>query len=265
MRLGLVVAIGAASLALAGPSFAQDKAQRSEAFAKLPYWSGYWVGEGQAGTTIGGIAPASIEMRETGKAPAVPVMTLSGFGAPWNDEGKARMAERMRIAPGRKAMGWGYPMMMDSAAPLQFLITPEETLIISPYGDVRHIYTDGRAMPAAEDLWPTVWGTSIGHWEGDTLVIETKAVKNPNIYFHTAPPLSEEAHYLERIRMDGDRLVSEVTIEDPTTLTGPWKSRLTYVRDEGFDRMIQIDFDNDRTGFDGQINTIEPAHPEGQH
>ncbi len=255
----LLVATASPALAQAASPPTASPQARTAGFAKLPYWKGYWVSERQAGTTIGGIAPAALEAREKGTPFPRNFMSLAGFGAPWNEEGKKRLAAARAASGGRKAMGWGYPMMMDSAAPLQFLITPEETLIISPYADVRHVYTDGRSHPKPDDVWPTVWGDSIGHWDGDTLVIDTIQVKNPNAYFHGGPPLSEEAHYVERIRMDGDHLVSDVTIEDPVTLTGPWKTSVSYVRDEGFDRMIQIDFDNDRTGFDGTVNTIEPS------
>jgi hypothetical protein len=109
----------------------------------------------------------------------------------------------------------------------------------------------------------TRWqGNSWGHWEGDTLVIETVQVKNPNEYFHGGPPFSEDARYIERIRLDGERLVDEITIEDPVTLSAPWKVHLTFIRDQGFDRMVQIDFDNDRTGYDNGVNTIEPPADE---
>ncbi|OYW44854.1 MAG: hypothetical protein B7Z08_01925 [Sphingomonadales bacterium 32-68-7] len=261
---------GTAALGLAAMWMASASAQqtpptnppqvREDQFAKLPYWPGFWVSEGQAGTTIGGIAPDTLAAREGRPTSGVPMMSLAGMGAPWSEEGRRRQAEVNRTRAGRKAMGWGYPLMMNSAAPLQFLITPEETLIVSPYGDTRHIYTDGRPMPPLEDLWPTVWGTSVGRWEGHVLVVETVQVKNPNIYFHGAPPLSEEARYHERIYLEGDRLVDEITIEDPVTLTGPWKTRLTFVRDQGFDRMVHIDFENDRSS----ATTIEPAAGGGQ-
>jgi hypothetical protein len=184
-------------------------------------------------------------------------MSLNGSQAPWNEEGKRRWAEVREIAKGRKAEGWGFPMMMNAATPVQFLITPEEVQIVNSYNEVRHIYTDGRPMPDEIDMWPTVYGTSVGHWEGDTLVVETAMVSQPSDYFHGAPPFSEEARYVERIRLDGERLVSEVTVTDPVTLTEPWTTTVSWLRDENFDRMIQIDWDNDRTSFDGEFNTIE--------
>ena len=258
MRITFAVAAALLGV-LAQPAWAQDapsQAERVETFAQLPYWPGYWVSENQAGTTIGGIAPSIIEAREKG-TPLKGFMSLNGAQAPWNAEGRRRVAAVRAAAKGRKAQGWGFPMMMDAATPLLFLITPEEVLIVNSYNETRHIYTDGRPMPDAIDLWPTVTGTSVGHWEGDTLVIETVMVKTPSDFFHGAPPLSEEARYVERIHLDGARLVSDITIEDPVTLSEPWHTSVSWVRDEGFDRMVQIDWDNDRTGNDGDLNTIE--------
>jgi hypothetical protein len=151
-------------------------------------------------------------------------------------------------------------MMMNSAAPMQFIITPEETLIINMYRDVRHVYTDGRQHPAEEDRWPTTWGDSVGRWEGDTLVIETVSVKDPLDYFFLAPPVSEQARFVERLRMTApDRIESDITIEDAATLTRPWNLKMVYRRMESVDRLIHEAFDNDRTGFDGQSFTIEPT------
>jgi hypothetical protein len=258
-------AIALALLALTGaPAMAgETPAERTEAFAQLPYWPGYWVNEYQAGTTIGGYSPLAEEARDKGESLPPGYSPLGGAKAPWNEEGKKRYAANRAAAKGRKALGWGYPRMMDSATPIQFLITPEEVLIVNAYNEVRHVYTDGRPMPPKEDLWPTVEGTSIGHWEGDTLVIETIMVKTPSEFFHGAPPLSEQARYVERIRLDGERLVADVTITDPVTLAEPWNVSLSWIRDQGFDRMIQVDWDNDRTGVDENgVNTIEAAPTE---
>lgn len=246
-------ALAAACLFSIGPAFAQDAPAaeaRVQAFAELPYWPGYWVSEQYANTTIGGTAAPR-------PAGSPPLQRLNGFNAPWNEEGRARQAQAARERPGRRADGWGYPMMMDAATPFQIVITPEETLIVNAYGETRHIYTDGRDFPPAEDMWPTVWGTSIGHWEGDTLVVETVQVQMPFTYFHGAPTFSEEARYFERIRLDGDRLVMNFRVEDPVTLTEPWGATITHIR-ENYDRMVQMDFSNDRTGFEDGINTIEP-------
>ena len=253
MKLALALA---ASLAFAAPPLLAQDADRTEAFADLPYWPGYWVSAEQVGTTIGGIAPAVIAARENGETISG-FMVLNGASAPWNEEGKRRWAEARARSPGRKANGWGFPMMMNSSTPVEYLITPEKVLIINAYNEARHIYM--RDEPFDEmDLWPTVLGTSIGHWEGQTLVITTTMVKTPNDYFHGAPVFSEDAVYTERIHREGDRLINQVTVVDPQTMTGPFVAEVASVRDEGFDRMVQIDWDNDRTGVDADgVNTIE--------
>ena len=159
-------------------------------------------------------------------------------------------------------MGWGFPLMMNSSTPLQVLITPEEVLIVNAYNETRHIYTDGRPVPPSEDLWPAVTGTSIGHWEGPALVIDTIQVTNPNVFFQGGPPLSEDARYRERLWLDGDRLRGTLTIEDPVTLARPWTVTVSWVREEAFDRMPQVDWSNDRTGSENGLNTIEPPADE---
>ena len=258
--LGTALGCGLAAF----PAMAQDQAEmdaRNAAFAQLPYWPGYWVAEDQAGTTITGLAP--IATASTGSSFSVPIMPLRAVNAPWNEEGRRRWDEVRASAGGRKATGWGFPMMMNSATPLRFLITPEETIIINFYNEARYIYTDGRAMPPEEDLWPTTYGTSIGRWEGDTLVIETVMVEDPSTFFHGSPPFSENARYVERIRLDGpDRLTLELTVTDPERLSAPWTAQAAWVRDPGFDRSIILDWDNDRTGSEDGLNTIELAPVE---
>lgn len=211
----------------------------------LPDWSGYWIGEG-------------LEAQISG-FPEGGDYKLLGQDAPWNEEGRARIQAARQRGADQKANGWGYPLMMNSAAPMQFLITPRETLMINVYRDVRHVYTDGRSLPAEEDRWPTTWGESVGRWEGDTLVIETVSVRNPNRYFFSSPPLSEQARYVERLHKVGpDRIESVMTIEDPVTLTAPWVIDLAYTRAAGLDRMINDDYDNDRSVVEGGLFTIVP-------
>jgi hypothetical protein len=255
-------AIAVLMLAVAGPAVAQDAQQdaRTETFRTLPYWPGYWVGEAVAGTPISGMG--------RGGAPPPPTaeggIAMWNNKAPWNDEGKRRIADILNAQGARKGLGWGFPLMMNSSTPVQFLITPEEVIIVNAYKETRHVYTDGRDHPPMEDMWPTVTGNSIGHWEGNALVIDTIMVSEPNAFFQGNVPLSEQAHYRERIWLEGDKLVSEWTIEDPVTLSGPWKATVKLVREPGFDRMIEVNWDNDRTGNEGDVNTIEPPADEEQ-
>jgi hypothetical protein len=212
----------------------------------LPDWRGVWIAEGLTPEISGFPGPGA-------------QYKLLGQDAPWNEQGIARVRTAQANQADQKANGWGFPLMMNAAAPLQFLITPHETLIINVYRDVRHVYTDGRDHPPEQDRWPTTWGDSVGRWEGDTLVIDTVSVRDPNRYFFSNPPLSDQAHYVERLRMTGpDRIHSVMTIEDPVTLTARWVVELDYVRLTGLDRLIHDAYDNDRSEVEGGVFTIEP-------
>jgi hypothetical protein len=226
---------------------------RTETFARLPDWSGIWIFEDAYETGISGFPD------DIGQAAARPRLLINPAD-PWTPLGREKMAAMFAGSGTRKAQGWGYPMMMTSPAPLQFLITPEETLIINIYQEVRHIYTDGRDHPQAEDRWVTTWGDSIGHWEGDTLVIDTISVREPIKYFQMVPPFSDEAHYVERLRLTApDRIETEITVEDPTILAQPLVVKSAYKRTPNLDRLMHDAFENDRSEVDGGAFTILPT------
>jgi hypothetical protein len=66
-------------------------------------------------------------------------------------------------------------------------------------------------------------GHSIGHWEGDTLVVDTVGM-NAGIYDRTGAPHSDKVHLMERMRLVAPDLIeNQMTIEDPVMLTKPWK------------------------------------------
>jgi hypothetical protein len=96
--------------------------------------------------------------------------------------------------------------------------------------------------------------------DGSLEALELIVRLEPEFLVQQPPPRPVD---LERIRLAGERLTAEVTVEDPLTLSKPWVSHIGWVRDTGFDRMVQVDWSNDRTGRgeDG-INTIEPPADE---
>jgi hypothetical protein len=90
----------------------------------------------------------------------------------------------------------------------------------------RTIYTDGRAHP--KDLEPSYFGHSIGHWEGDTLVIDTVGFNERTWMSRDALPHTEQMHMIERVtRTDFNTLRYEVTFDDPGAYTAPWTSGFT--------------------------------------
>jgi hypothetical protein len=103
----------------------------------------------------------------------------------------------------------------------KFVQTP--ALLIMIFKDVigyRQIFLDGRAHP--EDADPSWMGHSIGHWEGDTLIVDTVAL-NDRSRLRTYPH-TEKLHIVERYRRrDFRHLEVQTFIEDPETFAHPWK------------------------------------------
>ena len=91
----------------------------------------------------------------------------------------------------------------------------------------RVIYMDGRPHPTGDDLRPTFLGHSVGHWEGETLVIDSVGF-NEKQWVSGAYPTTEQLHMTERISRPNLKTLSyEYTIDDPGAYTGPWGGKWT--------------------------------------
>ena len=91
----------------------------------------------------------------------------------------------------------------------------------------RVIYMDGRAHPQGEDVRPTYLGHSVGHWEGDTLVIDSVGF-NEKQWSVGAFPNTAQLHLVERFSRPTLKSLSyEVTVDDPGAYTKPWSGRWT--------------------------------------
>ncbi len=87
-------------------------------------------------------------------------------------------------------------------------------------------------MPHSANVKPSWYGESVGHYEGDTLVVDTIGLNNKSFVDHFRTPHTEKLHVIERWRMieDGKKLEVEFTIEDQDTFNQPWKAMVRYDR-----------------------------------
>jgi hypothetical protein len=116
----------------------------------------------------------------------------------------------------------------------EVLFTPGRVTLLGEMDGnrLRRIYTDGRPHPQDPD--PSFHGHSIGHWEGQTLVVDTVAVL-PQSYIAVGEavgiPNNGDMHIVERIYLaDRDHLHDELTITAPKVLSRPWKTTRIYFR-----------------------------------
>ena len=129
----------------------------------------------------------------------------------------------------------GLPRIMRLAQyPYEFLFTPGRvTINQEAWMQTRTIWTDGRAHPPLEEIDPSFHGHSIGHWEGDTLVVDTVGISD-RLEFGEGGKHSDKFRLVERIRLspdDGDLLVNEMTMTDPDALAEPFVVTAQYRRD----------------------------------
>ena len=90
----------------------------------------------------------------------------------------------------------------------------------------RIIYMDGREHP--KDWVPTYYGHSIGHWEGDTLVVDNVGFNERFWMDRQGSPHTEKLHYMERFtRLDMNSMRYEITIDDPGAYTATWNTGFT--------------------------------------
>ena len=112
---------------------------------------------------------------------------------------------------------------------------------------VRRVFTDGRPLPQDPD--PTYNGTSIGHWEGDTLVVTTVGLREGGSMGRWGTTHSDQLKLTERIHLDPankDVLVVENSFEDPKALAAPWHSVSRFKRYRSLDQLEFICAENDR-------------------
>ena len=156
----------------------------------------------------------------------------------------------------------GMPVIMGVPQyPIEFLFIPGRvTLHFEAWMQWRNIFTDGRTHPA--DLDPTFQGDSVGHWKGDTLVVETVAAKEDLgltlLTRGTIPAHSPKLRILEHIHLDSknhNTLIDEMTLEDPEALEAPWTQKLTYKRSRD-QQLLEFECaENDRNPVDASGKT----------
>lgn len=149
---------------------------------------------------------------------------------PWARELKdERMADGMKDNPDAHCLPLGYMQFHLHPQPREIIQTPQQIVMLyeANYG-VRQIFTDGRELPDNEPL-PWWYGYSVGHWEDDTLVVESTHFKDGGWLDVNGTPLTDEAKITERFtRTDFGHMQIDVTIDDPKAFTEPFTVRVEH-------------------------------------
>ena len=193
---------------------------------RLPESSYYGVNAGKP--DLGGLAkgmwrvPYIIDMQKQGKGPdGGPVVV------PFNELGKKVFDERQETHSKDDPEGYclppGVPRMMYTPYPTEIFQMPDRILFSYEGGAHvwRIIWMDGRQQP--KDPNPTYLGYSVGHWEGDALLVDTIGMNDRTWLDAAGHGHGEKLHVTEKFtRPDSNTLRLEATIDDPDYYTKPW-------------------------------------------
>jgi len=147
---------------------------------------------------------------------------------PWAAElRKQRMDANSKDNPDAACLPIGYMQSHTHSQPRKMIQTPDLIVILyEANGGVREIFLDGRPAPPA-DAEPFWWGYSRGHWDGDTLVVESTHFKDGGWLDVNGAPLTDQVKIIERFRRPSvGTLEIDVTIDDPKAYTRPWTVRV---------------------------------------
>jgi len=125
--------------------------------------------------------------------------------------------------------GLSWPLAGLVSEPIKIIQAPRETIVFYEVGNLhRQIFTDGRLFPAEFEL-PAFLGYSVGHWEDDTFIVETRGFNDKGMFDQAPHPRSEAMHIIERFhRRDFGHLDYEMTFDDPKFYTQPWTVRIPH-------------------------------------
>ncbi|HTY93574.1 MAG TPA: hypothetical protein VMC02_06785 [Steroidobacteraceae bacterium] len=148
----------------------------------------------------------------------------------------------------------GVPQSMTEPYPIEFLFTPGRvTILIETYGLTRRIYVDGSPLPENPD--PSFQGTSVGHWEGDTLVVETTGILPETSPVNGINGHGAQLHVTERIHLvDPDTLEIATTRTDPTVFLQPYTTIAHYKRHRDWKIMEYVCEQNNHDALDSKGN-----------
>jgi hypothetical protein len=163
-----------------------------------------------------------------GRGPDAPKLTPA-YLAKWNEIAKSRISGSYATDNVANCLPPGVPAMMSAAYGMEIMQDEQKITFFSEHNDaLRRVYLDGR-KPTPEILAdPTYAGYSTGHWEGDTLVVDTVALTTKS-YIDASSPHSDKMTVHERMRfVEPGVLENQITVNDPEALVEPWHATRRY-------------------------------------
>ena len=152
-------------------------------------------------------------------------------GLPLTPYGKDLLAKHTarnsKDNPEASCLPMGNMQFWTQGFPRKFVQTPKLLVVLyEASAGLRQIYIDGRPLPKQGDPQPYYYGYSTGHWEGDTLVVESNNFRDDGWLDIVGTPTTDQLKMTERFsRPTYGRMNIDITIDDPKAFTKPWTVR----------------------------------------
>ena len=137
------------------------------------------------------------------------------------------LAGKIAYTPYSSCHPSGVPAIDLQGGPFFFVQTPKEVLmLLQQDNQIRHIYLD---VPHSNNVKPSWYGESVGHYDGDTLVVDTIGLAPKSFVDNYRTPHTTQLHVVERFRLvSGTAMEVRVRVEDPGAFTMPWNAVQRY-------------------------------------
>jgi len=140
----------------------------------------------------------------------------------------------------------GVTRQANAPDPVQIVQTPKRVVIMyESWHEFRSIPADGVDHSITTD--PTWMGTSLGHWEGDTFVVDITKMNDKTALDTVGHPHSDQLHLIEKWRRTGPTTISyEVTVDDPKAYVAPWTQSRVFRLKPGLELMEYVCLENEK-------------------
>ena len=146
---------------------------------------------------------------------------------------------------------FGLTRSMNSPDPIQIMQSDKYVALLYEQNTWFKVIPIGRPH---RDIDPTWFGDSVGHWEGDTLVVDTTNFNGKTRLDTIGHPHSDQLHVIERFtRTDAGHIAYEMTVDDPKYYTHPWKNTRTFTLRPDWQIMEYSCEENNKDFLEGHI------------
>ena len=166
----------------------------------------------------------------------------------------ADAAGRPVIPPHSLCRPYGLPFILRLNDIVQFLQTPEHVVIL--YAEEMRARIVHMKASHPRDIVPSYYGHSVGHWDADTLVVDTIGLTDETWTDRHGTPHTEQLHVVERYRQVDDSTIRvDLLVEDPGAFTTPWAAYVDYSLAEGpyIEQVCSENNIDSRTGLERPI------------